>query len=65
MDIQLVGGGGGGIVGVGCSTGSTGAEMDHLAGAISLSGNKTSTHRPRIPLGWAGLGWLLHYSYFM
>ena len=45
MDIQLVGGGGGGIVGVGCSTGSTGAEMDHLAGAIS--GNKTSTLRGR------------------
>ena len=31
-----------GIVGVGCSTG---AEMDHLAGAIS--GNKTSTLRGR------------------
>ena len=36
-----------GIVGVGALL-STGAEMDHLAGAIS--GNKTSTTRPRIPL---------------
>ena len=35
-----------GIVGVGCSTG---AEMDHLAGAIS--GDKTSSHRARIPVG--------------